>query len=76
MLRRPVESADSQHSALAGARTPAHRTVGWLGDDKTLHASFVLRTERRDDMSDRKPLPGKFAWFELVSKDAKKAQAF
>jgi predicted enzyme related to lactoylglutathione lyase len=25
---------------------------------------------------DRKPLSGKFAWFELVSKDAKKAQAF
>jgi len=25
---------------------------------------------------DRKPLPGKFAWYELVSKDAKKAQAF
>ncbi|HEV8246064.1 MAG TPA: VOC family protein [Polyangiaceae bacterium] len=27
-------------------------------------------------MTDRKPLPGKFVWFELVSKDAKKAQAF
>ena len=27
-------------------------------------------------MSDRKPLPGKFVWFELVSKDGKKAQAF
>lgn len=27
-------------------------------------------------MSDRKPLPGKFVWFELVSTDAKKAQAF
>lgn len=27
-------------------------------------------------MSDRKPLPGKFTWFELVAKDAKKAQAF
>jgi hypothetical protein len=27
-------------------------------------------------MSDRKPLPEKFVWFELVSKDAKKAQAF
>jgi predicted enzyme related to lactoylglutathione lyase len=27
-------------------------------------------------MSDRKPLPGKFVWFELVSKDAKKAQTF
>jgi len=27
-------------------------------------------------MSDRKPLPGKFVWFELVSKDAKKAQGF
>ncbi len=27
-------------------------------------------------MSDRKPLPGKFVWFELVSKDAKKAQEF
>jgi uncharacterized protein len=27
-------------------------------------------------MSDRKPLPGKFVWFELVSKDPKKAQAF
>ena len=27
-------------------------------------------------MSDRKLLPGKFVWFELVSSDAKKAQAF
>jgi predicted enzyme related to lactoylglutathione lyase len=27
-------------------------------------------------MPDRKPLPGKFVWFELVSRDAKKAQAF
>ncbi len=27
-------------------------------------------------MNDRKPLPGKFVWFELVSKDAKKAQGF
>jgi hypothetical protein len=26
-------------------------------------------------MSDRKPLPGKFGWFELVSSDAKKGQA-
>ena len=27
-------------------------------------------------MSDRKLLPGKFVWFELVTRDAKKAQAF
>lgn len=27
-------------------------------------------------MSDRKLIPGKFVWFELVTKDAKKAQAF
>ena len=27
-------------------------------------------------MSDRKRLPGKFVWFELVSREAKKAQAF
>lgn len=27
-------------------------------------------------MSDRKPLPGKFVWFEHVSRDAGKAQAF
>lgn len=27
-------------------------------------------------MADRKPLPGKFVWFELVSKDPKTAQAF
>jgi predicted enzyme related to lactoylglutathione lyase len=27
-------------------------------------------------MSDRKPLPGKFVWFELIARDAKKAQAF
>src|SRR5438552_17195506 len=27
-------------------------------------------------MTDRKLLPGKFVWFELVSRDAKKAQAF
>ena len=27
-------------------------------------------------MADRKLLPGKFVWFELVARDAKKAQAF
>jgi predicted enzyme related to lactoylglutathione lyase len=27
-------------------------------------------------MTDRKLLPGKFVWFELVSRDTKKAQAF
>src|SRR5262245_6252140 len=27
-------------------------------------------------MSDRKPLPGKFVWFELVSQDPKRAQVF
>ena len=27
-------------------------------------------------MSERKPLPGKFIWYELVSRDAKKAQTF
>ena len=27
-------------------------------------------------MSDRERLPGKFVWFELVTRDAKKAQAF
>jgi predicted enzyme related to lactoylglutathione lyase len=27
-------------------------------------------------MSERKPLPGKFVWFELVTSDARKAQAF
>jgi predicted enzyme related to lactoylglutathione lyase len=27
-------------------------------------------------MSDRKPLPGKFVWFEHISKDARRAQAF
>jgi uncharacterized protein len=27
-------------------------------------------------MTDRKQIPGKFAWFELVAKDTKKAQAF
>ena len=27
-------------------------------------------------MSERTPLPGKFVWFELVSRDARKAQAF
>ena len=27
-------------------------------------------------MTDRKPLPGKFVWFELVSRDPKKAQVF
>jgi len=31
---------------------------------------------RRKEMSDRKLIPGKFVWFEHVSKDAKKAQAF
>jgi predicted enzyme related to lactoylglutathione lyase len=31
---------------------------------------------RRNEMSDRKLIPGKFVWFEHVSKDAKKAQAF
>jgi hypothetical protein len=32
-----------------------------------------LRDEGENNMSDRKLLPGKFVWFEHVSKDAKKA---
>jgi uncharacterized protein len=32
--------------------------------------------EEDDIMSDRTLLPGKFVWFELVSRDARKAQAF
>lgn len=33
--------------------------------------------DKEDDiMSDRKLLPGKFVWYELVSRDARKAQAF
>jgi predicted enzyme related to lactoylglutathione lyase len=31
---------------------------------------------KEGEMLDRKLLPGKFVWYELVSKDAKKAQAF
>jgi predicted enzyme related to lactoylglutathione lyase len=27
-------------------------------------------------MAERKQIPGKFVWFELISRDAKKAQAF
>jgi predicted enzyme related to lactoylglutathione lyase len=27
-------------------------------------------------MSERKPIPGKFVWFELITSDAKKAQTF
>src|SRR5262249_13191797 len=42
---------------------PAHRTTSG-------------RAERRSDMSDGRPLPGKFVWFEHVSTDAKRAQAF
>jgi uncharacterized protein len=43
----------------------------------SIAAGFVrLNGERRNAMSDRKPLPGKFVWFELVSRDAKRAQVF
>src|SRR5215831_5871754 len=42
---------------------PAHRTTS-------------RGAERRNDMSDRRPIPGKFVWFEHVSTDAKRAQAF
>jgi uncharacterized protein len=43
----------------------------------SIAAGFIrLQGERRNHMPDRKPLPGKFVWFELVSRDAKKAQAF
>lgn len=38
--------------------------------------AFVVAGRRRYDMTDRKLLPGKSVWFELVSRDAKKAQAF
>src|SRR2546428_14129032 len=31
---------------------------------------------KEPQMADRKLLPGKFVWFELVAKDTKKAQAF
>src|SRR6266436_7361666 len=42
----------------------------------TLAASRSLSARKEPKMADRKLLPGKFVWFELVSKDAKKAQAF
>jgi predicted enzyme related to lactoylglutathione lyase len=32
--------------------------------------------KKEPTMADRKPLPGKFVWFELVTKETKKAQAF
>lgn len=35
-----------------------------------------MSTQERTDSSDRKPRPGKFVWFEHVSRDAKKAQEF
>jgi predicted enzyme related to lactoylglutathione lyase len=35
-----------------------------------------MHPKGEDDMSDRKLIPGKFVWFEHVSKEAKKAQAF
>ena len=34
------------------------------------------KLKRRNDMADRKLLPGKFVWFEHVSTDPKKAQKF
>src|SRR5262249_8458281 len=40
-------------------------------------APIVLRAEQGETtMSDRKLIPGKFAWYELVTREAKKAQAF
>jgi predicted enzyme related to lactoylglutathione lyase len=39
-------------------------------------ASRSPSQRKEPKMADRKQLPGKFVWFELVSKDAKKAQAF
>jgi predicted enzyme related to lactoylglutathione lyase len=35
-----------------------------------------MATQAKDDRSVRKPHPGKFVWFEHVSRDAKRAQAF
>jgi predicted enzyme related to lactoylglutathione lyase len=35
-----------------------------------------MATQPTTQPSDRKPLPGKFVWFEHVSRDAKRAQAF
>jgi uncharacterized protein len=35
-----------------------------------------MSTKERQDSADRKPRPGKFVWFEHVSRDAKKAQKF
>src|SRR5262245_10562377 len=45
--------------------------VGWRAARSSLEEQKGETT-----MSDRKLLPGKFAWYELVTRDAKKAQAF
>src|SRR5205814_6227232 len=40
------------------------------------HRPFVLRSRGDIHMAEQKLLPGKFVWFEHVSRDAKKAQGF
>src|SRR5713226_963425 len=53
-----------------------HRALG-PGIQRAVEPLFAKEFEkRRNDMTDRKLIPGKFVWFELASSDAKKAQAF
>src|SRR6266849_6325117 len=78
---RETRSVVSYGAERSGQRSstscPPHACVGRAElTSEAAAGSFVLRDERRDEMSDREPLPGKFVWFELVSRDAKKAQAF
>src|SRR5256885_11166083 len=42
----------------------------------TFAASRSLSARKEPQMANDKLLPGKFVWFELVSRDARKAQAF
>src|SRR5438876_7450624 len=57
---------------------PAERNTSHRGGSRPMISAASRRPSFRKEpqMADRKLLPGKFVWFELVAKDTKKAQAF
>src|SRR5262249_34385932 len=58
------------------AHHPSSAALSIWASTERLPVEGTFQDEEEDTMTDRKLLPGKFVWFEHVSKDAKKAQAF
>src|SRR5262249_3798264 len=58
------------------AHHPSSAALSIWASTERLPVEGTFQDEEEDTMTDRKLLPGKFVWFEHVSKEAKKAQTF